>query len=228
MKKIAVYTAIFGDKSFDSLKDFDKKYLDEADFYCFTNLPVKSDKWKMLVHPMGKEEDPRLLARQYKILPHLSMEDYDYHLWLDGSIQLLESPQKIVDQYMGKHDVTALLHPDRTCIYEEGKKCIEWGLDDPNKIDMQMQYIESQEYPHNNGLCETGMILRKNTKEVQIFSELWWAMVSTYSKRDQLSFNFCLWKSRLDYNTFDGLTNVQPNSPPGSKQIKIIKLHSHG
>lgn len=228
MKKIAVYTAIFGNKLMDELKKIDESFLKDADFYCFTNHIINDTNWNIINVPLKEGDDPRLLARQYKILPHLTMEDYKYHLWLDGSIELLVNPKKLVEDYMNDTQITALLHPDRTCAYEEANVCKQWGLDDPRKIVGQIMFMETQNYPHDDGLCETGTILRENTKEIRQFNETWWMMVSTYSKRDQISFNFCLWKHGIKHKTFKGLTNVQPGSPPGSKQTKIIKLYSHG
>jgi len=229
VKQISVYTSIFSiDKPFDGLKDFDESFLEEADFFCFTNLDIKSDKWKIINVPLKQGENPRLVARQYKILPHLTLEDYKYHFWLDGSIELLESPKKIVDKYLKDHVITALLHPDRSCIYKEGDACIGWRLDDPYKINKQMQFMKHEGYPENNGLCETGVIIRENTKEIKDFNKYWWSMVSTYSLRDQLSFNYCLWKHNIKHNLFEGLTNVQLTSPSESVQTKLFKLHNHG
>ena len=156
------------------------------------------------------------------------MVDYKYHFWLDGSMQLLESPKKIVEDYMNEYTITALLHPDRICVYDEGFVCKSWGLDDPNKINKLLEKINYDGYPIHNGLCETGAIIRENTKEIQEFNEYWWGIISTYSLRDQISFNYCLWKHNIKHNTFDGLTNIQPNSPQGSLQTKLFKLHNHG
>jgi len=228
MKKIAVYTAIFGNKPFDGLKDLDESYLTDADFYCFTNLDINSDKWKIVNVPLRPDENPRLLARQYKTRPHITLPDYKYHFWVDGSIQLLESPKKIVEDYMKGYEVTALLHPDRTCAYDEGWVCKAWGLDDHNKIDGLLGKMNYDGYPVKNGLCETGVVIRENNEHVRKFNEFWWEMISTYSLRDQISFNYCLWKYAIKHNLFDGLTNIQANSPPNSTQIKIIKLHNHG
>ena len=129
---------------------------------------------------------------------------------------------------MKEHVITALLHPDRDCAYDEGWVCKVWGLDDPKKIDELLGKINYDGYPVHNGLCETGVIIRENTKEIRDFNEYWWSMISNYSLRDQISFNYCLWKHDIKHNLFDGLTNVQPKSPSGSKQIQIIKLHRHG
>ncbi len=100
MQEIIVYTAIFGNKPFDRLKDFNRDWLQEADFLCFTNLPIKSDKWKIIHVPLIRGMDPRLMARKVKILSHVYLPDHKYSLWLDASVELLESPKKIMETYM--------------------------------------------------------------------------------------------------------------------------------
>ena len=41
----------------------------------------------------------------------------------------------------------------------------------------------------------TGILVRRNnTKEVRILNDRWWDVLIQHSNRDQLSFNFILWK----------------------------------
>lgn len=228
-KNIAIYTAVFSEdknKPFDNLKDFDNSLLNDADFYCFTNLNFESDRWKIINVDID-ESSGRKMARKYKILPHLSMSNYEYHFWMDTSFLILESPKKIVREYLKDHNICAFKHPDRIDVYHEGQMCKVWKLDDSELIDKQLDYIESDGYPKNNGLCETGVVLRRNNEKIKKFNELWWTMISNFSLRDQLSFNYCLWKLGINYNVFDGLTNIQQGSPFGSKQTKLFKLYPH-
>jgi len=228
MKEIAIYTAIFSDedKPIDFLKEIKLEYKDIANFYCFTNLNIKSDTWKIIDVEID-EDSSRRMARKYKTLPHLSMPDYEYHFWMDTSMEILISPKVIIEEYLKEHDVVAFLHPDRTCIYHEAQMCKTWNLDDPILISNQINYISSKGYPENNGLCETGVVIRKNTEQVRKFNEYWWYMVSNFSLRDQLSFNYCMWKHDIEHNVFDGLTNIAKDSPSDSVQTKLFKLYPH-
>lgn len=53
-------------------------------------------------------------------------------------------------------------------------------------------------YPINNGLVECGIIIRKNNLENINFSKLWWNEFIKFSKRDQISFSYVLWKSPIN------------------------------
>ena len=59
-----------------------------------------------------------------------------------------------------------------------------------NVIDNQLDFMRRSGYPENNGLCETGIIIRKNTEQVRTFNEDWYVMITLYSLRDQVSFNY--------------------------------------
>ena len=41
--------------------------------------------------------------------------------------------------------------------------------------------------------------------------EDWWHIIHTYSRRDQLSFNFCLWKSNYDMTDFSSPSEIRGN-----------------
>lgn len=225
MDRIAVYTTVF--KNYDNLKGFDKGYLKQADFFCFTdNLNINHPHEWTLVQ-VNDVDDSRFQARLYKALPHLSMEDYEYHMWVDASFYILDSPNYLIERYMKEHDVVAFQHPDRTCIYHEAKMCEIWKRETPYNVSKLIQYLQQENYPISNGLCETGVVIRKNNKKIREFNELWWQMLSGFSLRDQLSFNYCLWKLGIEYNTFEGLTNVQQGSPQGSYRTKHFDLQSH-
>ena len=44
----------------------------------------------------------------------------------------------------------------------------------------------------------TGILVRRNNnKEVKILNDRWWDVLIQHSNRDQLSFNFILWKYKL-------------------------------
>jgi hypothetical protein len=68
----------------------------------------------------------------------------------------------------------------------------------------QVGRYEFSGYPHNNGLVETGVLLRRKQPEVATFNERWWAEIRQGSLRDQLSFNYVAWRVRLKYGLLPG------------------------
>jgi len=172
---IAVYTAVFGD--YDDVRA--------------PAVPVQS--WTVFGDDPG-EEHPRRAARYCKCLAHRMFPDADISIWLDGNVQLLIEPEWLVDEWLGDADVATTLHPSRDCLYDEGQACVRKHKDTINRIESQMALYRSQNFPAHYGLAETRVVIRRHSPMVALFNEMWWSQVSQYSPRDQLSFNWSLWR----------------------------------
>jgi len=49
----------------------------------------------------------------------------------------------------------------------------------------------------------TTYILRRHTGKVEEFNRLWWEEICKGSRRDQLSFDYALWKMEMKANWFE-------------------------
>lgn len=169
---ISVYTAICG--GYEKIRNDIKVFTDNA-----------SDKFK----------DPVMNAKVYKILSHKFFKT-KYSVWLDGNISLKVNPEKLIE-LLGDNDIALFKHPYRNCIYQEHPhaknrlapqyQCL---------IDQQVEDYRKEGFPPEFGLAECGMIIRKNNGMVEEFNERWWAEVTKYSSRDQMSFPYVWWKMK--------------------------------
>jgi hypothetical protein len=131
-------------------------------------------------------DDPRMAAKIYKILPHLFM-DVKWSVWIDGNIRLNISEKELI--WMTKpHEIGVFKHWERNCIYDEGEFCKKVGKGNPEKIDKQLFDYKKMGYPQKNGLGQCSIIVRKHTPAIERLNEKWWAHISRYSIRDQISF----------------------------------------
>ena len=194
-KKIAVYTAIFGNS--DKLNE-PHKIENEIDYFCFTdNSSLVSDKWNVIILP-SIFHNPRMSARALKILSHKFMTNYEFSVWIDGSIKIINSIDKFVFKFCEVENFCAFSHPNRDCIYREALVCQLQGRDKFKTISNQMKWYKKLGYPKNNGLLMSGILVRQNNEQdVKTLNEEWWNVVENYSNRDQLSLNFVLWKYRI-------------------------------
>ena len=112
--KIEVITSITGNK--DILNDNQVK--GNAKFICYTDNPdLKSDTWE--IRPaFNKFKDPRRNSRIHKIMIH-KYSNADITIWIDGNIELVISPEEIVEKYLGDYDLAMFKHGSRNCIYDE-------------------------------------------------------------------------------------------------------------
>jgi len=204
--KYCIYTAIYG--SYDELKI--PQYLDpETDYICFTDNPkLKSDVYEIR-YSKATNEDPNRSAKIFKISPHKYLREYNYSLWIDGSVNIIKiKMDEMVNQYLTNTDMALFKHPERNCIYEEYKVCMNLQKDTPQIMTSQIHKYQKEGFPKQYGLAEGTMILRRhNTPKIIKFNERWWKEISENSKRDQLSFNYVVWKTGTKYSLIEGTTN---------------------
>jgi hypothetical protein len=208
---IAVYTSITNAK--DSLKaPLDTS---EADFILFCDqVPPLHDEaavscWEQRAAPM-LFADPRRNSRVPKLLAHQFLAEYDYSLWLDGSMRLLVPARQIVETYLGDADIALFCHTTRECIYDEAVVCTNLRLDEPAIIEAQMSKYRLEGFPTKQGLYECGAILRRHSSLMESFNNAWWSEYCRHSCRDQLSFNYVLRKLGLRATALPGTVLDNP------------------
>ena len=139
-------------------------------------------------------------ARWHKVNTHILFPEYDVSLWIDSNIIVNNNNLfKVIDNLI-KNDVLVGVpnHPERKCIYDEAEIIKNNDIDYESIVDSEMYFLKKEKYPKNNGLCETGIMFRQHNK-IKNTLDLWWYMIETYSKRDQLSFNYALWKTGIKH-----------------------------
>ncbi len=147
-------------------------------------------------------KDQKKSSLFYKALTP-DFDKYEYSLWMDGNTSLKVSPEYLIEKYLKNHDISCLQHPDRNCIYNEAKTCQTLNLDATDTIQNQMERYVKQNYPSNNGLSCTTYILRRHTQKIAEFNRIWWEEICRGSRRDQLSFDYALWKVGIKPRWFD-------------------------
>jgi len=210
MKSIAVYTVLIG--AFDTLKSVNPEFKKEADFYLITNQDIRTQDYiinKVVVH-----RDNRRASRKYKFNPHIYLPGYKYTIYLDGSIELLESPLMLVNKYLKHHNIAVLKHPWRDCIYDELVECRRLGLIGRKGSGKHETFLRMAGYPVNNGLTENGVMIRRKCVENARLSSLWYEIYNIYTQRDQLSFCFCTWRLNIKYQLIDGTVRRTKNYEP--------------
>jgi len=201
MKK-AVYTAIIG--KYDKLKE--PKVVSEGfDYVCFTDdVTLQSPYWKIVLVNNYQELDNARLSRKIKILCKNFLKEYDLSIWIDGSISINCDLNIFLDNNYHGEDIVLLKHPDRSCVYEEAKACIELKKDESEIIQKQIEGYRAEKYPSDNGMVGSTIMIRNHrSKKIPEFMNYWWNEVNFKSKRDQLSFNYVLWKHPLSIGYCD-------------------------
>lgn len=200
MKKICVYTCITG--NYDNLKEIKDKE-EGIDYYCFTNnKKIKSDTWD-IIYIEDKSLSNVKLARKIKILGHKKINDnYDILLWMDAAVTFNKKIKDFIKTYYPENCVLAAFkHGDRNNILEECKAVVQGRKETKENIKKLLEFYKRENYNFDNGLIESTVYIKKpKDKKVKQTMELWFSMIKDYSKRDQLSFNYCIKKTGLKVN----------------------------
>lgn len=196
-KNKIIYTCITGD--YDELLNH-TFISSDWDYVCFSdNMGIKNKKnSQWIIRPLCFDKlDNARNQRWHKIHPHILFPEYEVSLWVDGNVDILNSKifSDIEMALKKNYLISCAIHPDRKCIYEEFEVCRERNKDDIALINKQEYLIRKDGFPRKKGLFETGITLRRHSQPLVIkIMDDWWFWIETYSRRDQLSLTFVLWK----------------------------------
>lgn len=212
--KRAIYTAIVG--GYDEIEQppaIDKSF----DYILFSNDYKESrvGVWEIRKIPYENKDKTRV-ARWVKTHPHLLLQEYQYSVWIDSNISIMENgAYHLFDELYEKGVlVSSFCHPLRDCIYDE---CLEVGLRNKDSFSVMnpyVRYLKNNHYLPHQGLCETNCVYRAHQcPEVVRFCTEWWIIIDTYSKRDQLSFNYLLQIYGVSFEYLLGKDHCARNHP---------------
>ena len=220
----AVYTCIIG--GYDKLNQ--PEYIDEnADYICFSDIKIEnSGIWKIKNICNNDHLDNARLSRKYKILAYKYLNEYDYTIYIDGSIKIIGDINQYINRYSKGASMIGFPHYERDCIYEEAEICKKYKLDKPEIIDEQMSFYKSKGFPEHYGLNACGIMVRSNRDQtLNKVMDDWWYEVNTHSKRDQLSFNYVCWKNNYQFDLCDlyiDLNNYFVNMRTFYRKLNVI------
>lgn len=193
--KIVVFTAIVD--QYDTLKM--PEYInDQYDYIVFTDCEIEdSGIWQ--IRPITYfDEDPTKTARYIKTHPHILLSEYDIAIWIDANIMIINNFHDIIDNFISSGLLLgAIPHPNRNSIYEEISACRKRNKDNLKIMELQVKKYKSENFFHDD-LIETNLMifLMHNNKLID-FLNLWWNEIHYFSRRDQLSINYALYKTNI-------------------------------
>lgn len=199
MKKFAIYTAIVG--NYDTIRQplaVDERF----DYYLFSN-DIREGHigvWQVRPIPYSNPIQTKI-ARWVKTHPEELLPTYEYSLWTDANIQICLP--NVYERFVAlKEDgakVASMWHHQRDCIYDEAVEVMCAQREHELPVYRWLQILKKERYPHLNGLFETNVLFRAHHHNpVRDMDALWWNCIDNYSRRDQLSFCYALWKKQLE------------------------------
>jgi len=207
---ITVYTAVAG--GYDRIRAPRKGLA--ARHVLYTDDRQKPSGWDVRGFDAVRPDSART-AKAPKVLAHRYLPDCEWSIWIDGNIELLGAAQSFVTEVERSGcPIGVFRHPKRHCAFEEAEVCIKHGKDAPEVIVAQLARYEAEGFPRRFGLAECNVIVRRhNDPAVRQAMEIWWDEIERGSRRDQLSFNYSLWRIGLPYHELsNGLADVRTDN----------------
>ncbi len=126
----------------------------------------------------------------YKIFPK-----YRFSIYFDGSIQLKDSMVDFVNT-LPKTKLTVYCPMPWKSIYREAMSVLQNKREDEKLLMRQMEKYWLEGMPADFGVLACGVLIREHNNPVckRIMKE-WWIQLEQFSKRDQVSLPYVLWKN---------------------------------
>lgn len=221
-EKIVIYTVIFG--NYDSIQE-PLFAPDNCEFIILTDMELpKNSKWKKydmqkiasIIQGMTSIEKNRI----FKMKPQILFPEYKYSIYIDGNIQIISDLTEMVHK-IPECGVAMHWHAHRICVYDEIETVRLLKLDKKINLDKHMEHILEDGMPNNYGLLECNVIAREHNKEsCKKLMEDWWKEFQIYSKRDQISFPYVLYKNGIKVKEVATLGH-------NVKQNYALRINSH-
>ena len=197
---------------YEGLNDQPKINLSKLKHYCITDdINLKSDYWEMIYMDKIFPKDPHRSQRNLKIRPHLIFQDFKYSFYIDNPIVLQERTENFIEMIIkdkeideNQPNIFIPYHSFRDNLFSEFNECANLKRDTKVRIYEQLNdYLEINYQFMKSKPYWGGLILRNHNNEKLIkFSEIWFANVCRYSKRDQLSLIYSAYQAKIRLRGF--------------------------
>ena len=196
----------------EGLNEQPKIHLSKLKHYCLTDdITLTSNSWEIIYVDKLFPKDSHRSQRNLKIRPHLIFENFKYSLYIDNTIVLKDKTENFINMIVkdkeidnNKPNVFIPYHSFRDDLISEFNECANLRRDTKIRIYEQLNdYLEINSKYMKNKPYWAGLILRNhNHKELIKFSEIWFANVCRYSKRDQLSLIYAAYQANIKLKGF--------------------------
>ncbi len=200
-QRIVVYTAIFS--GYDNLTEVQS--CDTFEYFCITD-DIKWAKagfecgWRIIYYPVCFT-DPKLMNGFVKANSHLFFGNSVITIWLDANLVNLKIPSDVVSTVLAGRSCAVVVHGDRTSIREEIDVVVQLGLENETLTSGYYKDISRQGFKDDVGLAATMFLVRDHSDpKVRAGNCFWWSVISSGLRRDQVSFNFAMWKAEVQLN----------------------------
>lgn len=214
-ERIAVYTVVFG--KYDKLLE-PYCHPDNIDYYIVTDQEIENTgtAWKKIditkfsdmLDGLSNAEKNRF----FKMKPHLLFPNYNYSIYIDGNIQIISDLTEYI-HYVGACGLAAHMHSSRDCVYEESEAAVFAGKESKANMSKHINHLRNQKFPEHFGMLECNVLVRRHNNVCKKLMDEWWTEFMKFSKRDQMSLPYVIYKNNISIYDVGTLGNNVNNNP---------------
>ncbi|KAK9150129.1 hypothetical protein Syun_008438 [Stephania yunnanensis] len=210
---IVVASAIFGNYDIiqqpKNISEYAKQnvcfymFVDEETEAYFKNSSVLDEKmkvglWRVVVVHNLPYTDARRNGKVPKLLLHRIFPNARYSIWIDGKLELVVDPFRILERFLWRNGATFAIsrHYRRFDVFQEAEANKAAGKYENASIDFQVDFYKMEgltpyseaKLPITSDVPEGCVIIREHIPITNLFTCLWFNEVDRFTSRDQLSF----------------------------------------
>lgn len=181
------------------------------DFVCFSDEPERYAYRGWTVLPLHKTmETSTLTCRYHKLHPRNHSPGYSRYLWVDSHISVRLRVKELIHA-AGDVDLSVFKHRTRNDPYQEVEAVRRARLASAENCHLARRLLSIENYPHEGGLHETGIMLSRGTARVARMMQDWWlSLLQSGTARDQFHFDRVVRKHGLKLFEPEGTVRVNP------------------
>ncbi|XP_057538427.1 probable hexosyltransferase MUCI70 [Amaranthus tricolor] len=155
--------------------------------------------WRIVIVRNLPYTDPRRNGKVPKLLLHRLFPNVRYSIWMDGKLELVEDPYRILERFLWRQNATFAIsrHYKRFDVFEEAEANKVAAKYDNASIDFQINFYKKEgltpysvaKLPITSDVPEGCVIIREHVPISDLFSCLWFNEVDRFTSRDQISFS---------------------------------------
>ena len=240
-KDCVVYTSLIGEH--EGLNS--QKYIKDSNLrhICFTDdRNLTSIDWEIIHVDKIFPCDFYRSQRNLKVRPHLILPQYKYSLYIDNTVLLKRRSEEFIEMIINNQNLKedepffCLPYHSQFNLINEFNACLNNNLDDRTRIYEQLNdYIQSYVLGLKQKAYWGAILFRShNHHEIKKLSEIWFAHVCRYSRRDQLSIihsskqthidlkGFSLKNSNSEFHKWPVTNNIRKNREYQNNNLEFI------
>lgn len=207
--RVVVYTATFTD--YDWIVSPGAKAAGTDYVLISDRKPWLVPGWSWRPYPAETAGLDQTMANRYcKFFPHKLFPDHDLSVYIDGSIVLVGDITPLLNRFVGSGaDIGLFPHRFGRTLADEVEFAISVGKirgEDIDRARAQLQRYTCEGLDPQLKISENAVLLRRHGRPaLDKAMDLWWQELQAGCRRDQVSLQYCLWRSGATATGFDFL-----------------------